>query len=257
MRTAHREARGPLLAVWCLWNELVRVVQTVHDDAVARQKLAWWQEELDRLPDDARHPVSALWTQHGLVTPDRLQIARTLPERLADVAIARPFLDQADLERHCRQTGIPLARLLILAADPDADTLDAYAAALGPALRRSELLLGLRESARLGRCHLPTEPLSAAGLHPDELAGLGNAAPVRSLLRALAGSIDRELSVAEQQIPASHWQKQTPNRVIAALHSALWQELAEDDHPLLTHHTELTPLRRLWIARRCARRRAP
>ena len=257
IRAAERQTRGRLLAVWSLWDAVAGVLHQVRDDNVARQKLAWWREELSQLPDTARHPVTRLWMLEALTAPDLLRNALQLCQRLSDIAAPRPFLDSSDLDRHCRQTGLPLARLLVLAADPEADDLEAYAAALGPPLRRSELLLNLRDSARLGRCHLPAEPLHQAGLPPDELLQLGREPGLKTLLGSVAASIADDLASAERLIPANRWNRQAPNRVIAALHCALWRELAGDGHPLITHRTELTPLRRFWIARRCIRRRQP
>src|SRR3981189_2887248 len=57
---AAAESRAPLLGIYALGAEWQALTDPATDISVAHLKLAWWQEEMRRLPQRSRvHPLSA------------------------------------------------------------------------------------------------------------------------------------------------------------------------------------------------------
>lgn len=252
MMAEHRQ-RGPLLAVWALWVELSDVPITVSDATVAERKLQWWREELQRAADGGGdHPVSQLLVATDLLDQRRHADTRELLDGIEEELLYHAYPDEAALLAHAHRSGAPLGRLLARASAADsaaADSLHHF----GIAFRLQQLLLRARASITCGRCHLPEDALRAAGIDRDALHAERTSAALAVVFDNAAQRIETLYAQADASLPAAHWRTLRSCRALAALQRALLDELRRSGFPLLEQRTELTPLRRLWIAWRAAR----
>ncbi len=98
--------RPPLLGIYALGAEWQALMDPATESAVARLKLAWWQEEMQRLATrSAVHPISIyLAALPGAASADftpLLAAARAAAAQISGVPLERG----ADLEPHPRPCG--------------------------------------------------------------------------------------------------------------------------------------------------------
>jgi phytoene synthase len=235
VRFASPEDQPALIALFGWRRELIRIATHVSDAGLARIKLQWWREELERAAaGTAQHPLAR---RLGEAMRDRGLPAATLDAMAEatdeDLRGDAPW-SREDLLAHCARGGGSFGELLALIgeASPEAGR------ELGTAARLAEIVRDLGGELRRERCRLPRADLQAAGLTP-QLDGLRDSAstePLRRLLGELAtlARIDRPRAGA-----ASRWY---------ALRRALLDEVARGGFDVLDAKTSITPLRKLWVA---------
>jgi phytoene synthase len=129
-----------------------------------------------------------------------------------------------------------------------------YARDLGIAFQLTNVVRDVGEDARRGRIYLPQDDLERHGV------------PATSILQCAGGRAFRELMVHEvararewyeralATLPREDRISQRPGLIMAAIYRALLDEIVRDDYRVLEHRVALTPLRKLWIAWKTARK---
>ncbi len=255
IRVAPAGSQPALLAAHAFHAEVMAIPVEVSDPGVASVKLNWWREELDRiLAGQARHPVGELLQrairEHGL--PEE-PLRHILDAAAMDLEYGA-YPSFRELSVYCHHSGGSLARMLVgICGHSGPGSLD-FAHDLGMALTLEAGLRNLRRDIQAGRVYLPEDEMRTAGVDRDMLFQRETADPLRRLLADHARRVEQFFAQAEQHLPAKDRRQQRSQLVLIALHRALLQEMARDDYPLLEQRYELTPLRKLWIAWRTARR---
>ncbi|MCC5857959.1 MAG: squalene/phytoene synthase family protein [Ectothiorhodospiraceae bacterium] len=255
IRMAPAEARPGLLAAHAYHTEVMAIPVEVSDQGVASVKLNWWREELDRaLRGQARHPVGRLLQEairrHEL--PEQ-PLRHILDAAAMDLEYGT-YPSFRELTVYCHHSGGALAHLLVAVCGyRDRGSLD-FAHDLGMALTLDAGLRNLRRDAHAGRVYLPQDEMRQAGVDRTALLQHGTSPPLRRLLAEQAARVEQFFDQAEQRLPPEDRHRQRSQLVLAALARALLREMREDDFPLLEQAYDMTPIRKLWIAWRTARR---
>lgn len=246
--------RGALLALAAYRAEIIQVPREVSDAGVGAVKLGWWQEELERLfSGTPRHPVT-----HALAPAlERYGFAR---EPLAEVIeAARMDLEYGsypglrELTVYCHRAG-GLAAPACRVGGPDTPETAAFAHDLAMGLELTRMLRHLRRDVAAGRVYIPESDLAAEGLSREDLLARRDSEALRRVL-ARQGERARDfLDSAIARLPRAARRRQRPALVLAVLYRRLLAVMAEDGHPQLERRHHLTPLRKLWLAWRTARR---
>jgi phytoene synthase len=162
-----------LLGIYALGAEWQALIDPATDISVAHLKLAWWQEEMQRLAQgSAVHPISvylAALPRAGSVDLTPLLTAVTAAAaQIGGVPLERG----AVLEPQSQALwGDPLALASRLAADvPDEAGLRNCTRALAAAGYLSRAIRDYRRDARVGRVPFAIDELMAAGVGNDDLA---------------------------------------------------------------------------------------
>lgn len=233
------------LAILAAWRHQVRTILVeVSDPGVARLKLQWWREELDKLSGgQPSHPLSqavqAVVSQHQLPLQPFLQIAGQVEEEI----LRRPLPDSAALIRAC---DADLGALFELMAgcqgltDPDRI---ASVRAIGAFCA---LVYRIRDSgwlARQGRAPIPMDLLGPHNLTPDAL----RQGPQRARLPEWLPELARQAQALQAR--SSHLGALPPfARVRARILASLLREIEVLSYQVVDQRLSLTPLRKLWIA---------
>lgn len=232
------------LAALIAWHRQLRaILEEVSDPGVARLKLQWWREEVDRTAaGEPRHPLSQL------LAP--LVVSRGLPvepfRRIADGVEAEILrhqpADEAALTAACEDDQGALFELLALTHGPaDAQTLGT-ARRLGGFCARVYRIRDSGVLARRGRAPVPGDRLQAAKLSPHALTERTARACLPELLAPSAAAARGLLD----EVPAAPLPPVL--RIRAAILAALLTELESAGLDLADQRIALTPLRKLWIA---------
>jgi phytoene synthase len=229
--------------VWAISNE-------VSDPGVARLKLQWWREELERTyRGEPRHPLS-----HALepaLARNKLPAGPFL--RIADRAEAeilrRQPRDEAALRSACADDQGALFELMARCHGKGYDL--PYARRLGTFCARVYLIRDSGLRARRGRLLFPTESLRERGLSAEALRERSHRAHLPGLLAEAAAEARRELRETGRGAAGA------PScvRVRFVILKALLDELERSGFDLADHRVALTPLRKLWLGWRESLRR--
>jgi phytoene synthase len=273
LRFAPQEQRDALAALLEIEHEVLSAARDGLDHAVAHARLAWWEEELQRLSRaDARHPatrrLAAAAAAGGRSPPDLTDLIEVARIDLARVA----FLERGELDQYlglwAGSVFRPLALLGLGATDPRTAAAERYAVTAGPAVREIGLLAAVTVHARAGRVFVPLgdppaphEPWYRSPLAPAESAALtarfdlllatlrqaSSAVPADSrapLAAALAWTAlaARDAGRARAQLPhALEDTRSDPlRRTIAAWQAAVSAARGRLPRPLTPHTTTMT-----------------
>ena len=243
------------LALVLAWQwELQEILCRCSDRGVALAKLQWYREELARALDGkAQHPLlqalaSPIQT-HRLPVQPFLDMAGGLKTEILGPA----HRDETALHAYCRQSGGAPLDLLARICGADEKELGS-ARELGAFIRLTGIIRSLGQDLRLGCCHLPLPEMEQRGLTPTGLAEPQSGEALRALLAALSATARGWRESALTALPPGKHPALVPALALAAMSSALLDELEKAGFPVLNQRLSLTPLRKLWIAWRINRR---
>jgi phytoene synthase len=247
--------RRAITALYAFCREVDDAVDEVADPAVAHAKLAWWRQEVERTFDGTpQHPVALALkpiVREFALPPEYFQ---TVIDGMAmDLAQAR-YVDFAALELYChRVAGVVglMSAEIFGCTDPRTR---GYARDLGIAFQLTNICRDVGEDARRGRIYLPQEDLARFGVTPSALLRAEYTDGVRSLMAFEVSRAQAWYGRALAQLPAVDRKAQRTGLVMAAIYRTLLDEIARDGYRVLDRRTSLTPLRKLWIAWKTARR---
>jgi 15-cis-phytoene synthase len=249
------DRRRAITALYAFCREVDDVVDECSDIGVARTKLQWWREEIGRLFEGKpRHPVTQALAPH-------LDVRKLPAELFGEIINGMEMdLDQTAYEtfehlrlycyRAASAVGLLSARIF---GYTDLKTLD-YAHDLGMAFQLTNILRDVREDAARGRVYIPLEELDRFGVDMQALLQFKTTQPIRQLLEFQAQRARGYYRSALRQLPAADRYSQRSGLIMAAIYEKLLDEIENDGYRVLEQRISLTPLRKLWIAWRVARR---
>jgi 15-cis-phytoene synthase len=247
--------RRAITALYAFCREVDDVVDETSDPGVAQAKLAWWHEQVhDAFTGTPQHPV-ALALQPVVAAFDlpEAHLQSVIDGMAMDLERSR-YLDFAELEVYCHRVAGVVG---LLSAEIFGYTNPAtrqYARDLGIAFQLTNIIRDVGEDARRGRLYLPQEDLARHGVTAASiLHGQGGDA-FRALMAGQVALARDWYERAFASLPPEDRVAQRPGIIMAAIYRTLLDEIVRDDYGVLDHRVALTPLRKLWIAWKTARR---
>ncbi len=243
------EKRRAITALYAFCREVDDAVDECRDPALARLKLGWWREELERtFSGTPLHPVG-----------------RALQEVIRGYALSRAhFLEiiegmEMDLEQPCypdfealslychRAAGVVgwLSAEILGYRNPN--TLR-YAHDLGMALQLTNILRDVREDARRGRRYLPLEECRRFGVRPEDFHAHTTSPALQALLAFQGQRIASLFHQAFAALPDEDRPRQRASIIMASLYQALLKAIRRNGYRVLEQRIHLSPLRKLWLA---------
>lgn len=244
VRFAPRDLRHDLAALLAWRHELRAILDDVSDPGVARLKLQWWRDELDRTRrGEPRHPLSKVLAPilEGQRLPDE-PFQRIADVVEADILRRQPANGPA-LSAACEGDQGSLFELIARCHGIDDAELLGVARRLGAYCARVYLIRDSGALVRQGRAVFPADRLRQRGLSAEALKQ-------RERRDALPGLLaDAAVEARSDKPPADRVSRLPPSvRVRASILSVLLEELERSRFDLADQRVGLTPLRKLWIA---------
>ena len=248
-------ARDGLVALAAYRAEVLEVPREVSDAGVGAVKLSWWNEELERLDaGEPRHPVTqALLPAIRQYHLDTSGLAEVIEASRMDLEYGR-YPTLRELTLYCHRAGGAVADLawrMTGAAGVDAAP---FAHDLSMGLELTRMLRHLRRDLRAGRVYIPEDELTMSGLEAGDLLREDKADAARDLLSRQGDRARRFLDNAITRLPDHARKGQTYGLILAVIYRQLLDSIAGDGHAVTERQVHLTPLRKLWLAWRTARR---
>jgi phytoene synthase len=251
------EQRGVLGSLLALRAEIAESSLGHQDHGVAHARLAWWQQELERLAAGRpQHPITrSLAAAAGARRPDWAPLQRLLGA--ASLELARvTFADDAELDLYLGAASAPLHALAATLAVDTAGTAPAaarFGTDLGAALRLIEIIDTLRHEAPRGFIALPQSWLTSANLTVEAVQS-GRDPAIATVLERAAALAGSRLRAALAALPREQRAGVTGQLALAAgytLRLADWRRRRFDP---ASAPPALRPLATLWTCWRAARR---
>jgi 15-cis-phytoene synthase len=249
------ERRRAITALYAFCREVDDIVDETSDPEIARTKLAWWRREIGAVfAGSPTHPVAL--ALRPMVAAYRLpeEHLQTVIDGMAMDLERSRYLDFADLERYCHcvagVVGLMSAEIFGY-TNPETRT---YARDLGIAFQLTNIVRDVGEDVRRGRIYVPQDELARHGVTATSLLKQENSAGMVPLMTEQVARARAWHERAMAALPPEDRRAQRPALIMAAIYRALLDEIERDGFQVLDHRVALTPLRKLWIAWKTARR---
>ena len=243
-----RSVTGALYAL----NRALDAARDGQDPGVARLKLQWWREELQRLAEgQPRHPITQALRDCG-VTPDwqidtlaagrENELAHQTTNTSGEWETQISLVTGRNLELWSRLLGAPV-------------DLDLRAArALSQGLHLCAALRRCHGAARHGHLTLPAEWLQRSDITIQQLWNAEADSATQQLLDEVAARAVVQLDEALQQWPPEQRSAHVPLLITAELRRHILTLQREEGFRNLDQRFTTTPIRKLWRAWRISRR---
>lgn len=242
-------------ALFAFDNELHQTLIANTDPGVARLKLQWWREEIERtFAHQSRHPVG--------IEIDHLRKQHVLDKQVFESCIdaTELILGGAPLKNYdtwLAVLGDGTSRLWNSAVyachckDPDLGAITAYAGRLFTAL---DILQNTARFIHQGLCPLPQWEMEQHDVTMIILQGDTEHPSITNFFATLLTRLKSDLEDSYNQL-LKHNEAQTLFCLIAIrIAIVLCEEIAADNYRLMQTRLKLTPIRKLWIAWRTKRK---
>jgi phytoene synthase len=249
------QQRQAIIALYAFCREVDDTVDEIADTDIARTKLAWWREEIQRtFHGIATHPV-------GLALQSALQNFDFHEEYFMEIIDGMAMdLDQFSypefkhLALYCHRAASVVGLLSVeIFGYQDRKTLK-YAENLGIALQLTNIIRDVREDAERGRIYLPQDELQQFNVSADDLLALKSSPELIELLKFQTARAKQYYQQALQLLPECDRYTQRTGLIMAAIYEATLDEIVKDNFQVMQYRVSLTPIIKLWIAWRIARR---
>lgn len=247
--------RQAITALYAFCREVDDAVDDIADPLVAAQTLAWWREEIEHtFQGRPTHPVGqALQTALAHFDLHQEYFMEIIDGMEMDLHQHR-YQEFKHLALYCYRVASVVG---LLAAEifgySDRQTLK-YAEKLGLAFQLTNIIRDVREDAERDRIYLPLEDMQRFGVTENDILSFKQTAELTQLLHFEAERAQALYQEAKQLLPQTDRYHQRTGLIMSAIYEATLDEIKKEGFQVMKQRTSLTPLRKLWIAWRTARR---
>jgi phytoene synthase len=249
--------RRAMNALYAFCREVDDVVDECSDPALARVKLQWWRDEVDRwFAGRAQHPVSLAIQGLGSEFDLPREYFQEIIDGMEMDLDRRRYADFGELGLYCyRVAGVVGLLSTEIFGYQDRKT-PRYATELGLAFQLTNILRDVHEDAQRDRIYLPQDELQRFGVSEDDIL-MGQ---INDNVGALfAFQAERALGYydsALEKLPLAERYRQRSALIMARIYRETLQRIIDEDYPVMRKRVSLPPWKKLWLAWRTARHEA-
>lgn len=243
------QRRAAITAFYAFCREVDDVVDEVSDPGVAQTKLAWWDQEVQRLfAGEPTHPVTKALAPH--VQPFRIEAShlRGIIEGCRMDLSQTRYLDFPALQRYCHLVASLVGEVSANIFGRTQDQTLQFAHRLGLAFQLTNIIRDVGDDARRGRIYLPVDELQRFDVKAHEVLNRVYSERFTALMRFQSERAHALYEEAYALLPPADRRAQRPGLMMAEIYRTLLREIEHRDFQVLHQRIALTPLRKLWIA---------
>ncbi len=249
------QKRKAIMALYAFCREVDDVVDEIHEEQVARTKLNWWREEIQRLfHGEPQHPVTlALKPQLNNFDLDEKYFIDIIDGMQMDLDYNH-YESFNDLSVYCYRAASAVGLLSVEIFGYNNKQTLRYAHDLGMALQLTNILRDVREDARRQRVYIPADELQQFGVKPEDFLKSETPDNIKKLFKFQADRARQFYQQALENLPGEDRFNQRSGIIMKSVYESLLDEIELDGFRVLEHQIKLTPLRKIWLAWRTARK---
>lgn len=253
------QKRHAIIALYAFCREVDDVVDETLDPNVARVKLQWWREEIHKLFNDTEsevvtHPVTLALKNHLPHFDFKEKLFYEIIDGMEMDLDYDSYPTFKELSLYCYRVASAVGLLTVeIFGYKNGDTLK-YANDLGMAFQLTNILRDVHEDAVRGRIYLPLDELKQFDVKPEDLQKNTTNENVIKLFQFQKKRAAEYYEKAFELLPESDRYAQRSGVIMAEIYLATLKEIEADGYRVLEHRIRLTPIRKLWIAWKTARR---
>jgi len=236
--------RQVVLQIYAFYQEILACLFDCSEVTVARIRLQWWRDEIDRaFAKQASHPIAIALTK----TLENFSLNKKLFfciingfESYLDSPI---FEHENDVFHFLSQTA-GARELLTIQVTGEFPEQEKYAYQLGAGLELIYLIQNLRRYIDKGHFFFAQQQLDFSHCKLENFSQHKTTKEVITFLTKQSELAKKYLANAHQLMPPS----QKHNMIRTKLALTLLSEIEKENFPVLTQYIELNPLRMLWIS---------
>jgi len=247
--------RDAIIALYAFCREVDDIVDEIADHTVAQTKLNWWREEVQNIfHGTPTHPVAVALQGHikhfDLAEEHFVEIIDGMAMDLEfDV-----YPSFKELQLYCYRVASVVGLLTVeIFGYKNRQTLK-YAHDLGMAFQLTNITRDVYEDVQRGRVYLPQDELARFNVTNDDLLAGKTTENIINLLKFQVDRANDFYKKAYGLLPQEDRYAQRSGLIMAAIYQATLDEIELDGYRVLEHRVKLTPLRKLWLAWKTARK---
>ena len=247
--------RKAIMALYTFCREVDDIVDECTDKEVAMHKLHWWYEEVQRVySDDAKHPVGqALMKARTQFNLQKHLFEEILQGMKMDLTYqGYQTFEDLSVYCHCVASAPGLLAAEIFGYE-DLKTLE-YAKYLGLAFQLVNIIRDVGEDASRGRIYLPENELAEFSLSANDILNKKYSENFILLMQKQAKRAKSYYEKALLSLSDKDKYKQRSGIIMAEIYFTLLNEIEKSNFQVLHQRISLTPIRKLWIAWKTARK---
>lgn len=249
------EKQTAIYALYAFCREVDDIVDNCSEPQIAVQKLTWWKTELDRIyQGNPEHPVGKALSS--------ILNSYPLPKVLFEEILQGMFMDLdyqgyqtfADLEVYCHCVASTVGLLSIIIFGVNTDATRQFAKKLGIAFQLVNIIRDVGEDAKNNRIYIPEEDLAKFSLTPQDILQKKYTANFIALMQFQALRAKQYYQEAMNALNSEHKIHLRSALIMAEIYFTLLKEIDKTQFKVLHQRISLTPIRKLWIALKTARK---
>lgn len=249
------EKRKAITALYAFCREVDDIVDEYNERDIAVTKLQWWRNEIENLfNNQPQHPVTKALKPHiktfNLAQEYFQEIIDGMEMDLTQVS----YPTFKDLSLYCYRVASAVGLLSVeIFGYEDRNTVK-YAHNLGMAFQLTNILRDIHEDLMRGRIYIPEEEMKRFGVSTQDFHHPKTNNQLQELLRFQIKRAREYYKIAFECLPDCDRYSQRCGLIMAEIYLKLLDEIEQDNYRILEHRIRLTPLRKLWLAWKTARR---
>ncbi|NOL51720.1 squalene/phytoene synthase family protein [Pelistega suis] len=238
--------------LYAFLHEVTDILYITSDSSVARIKLAWWKEEIDKLfHGKAEHPISQALMEavktYGLSQQYFLYIIESVEMDLSH----NRYLDWTSLKNFCTMQSGAFACLITQVLSDTTETNIRFAQQMGIAVQFANLLRKLGEDAAQGRIYIPMDFLREHQLKAADILNGKYSDEFKAFMQAQghrAHELFTEAFALYANLNKASKKELRPCIIRAKLSLKLLKAIEKDQWRVLDKGISLSPLSKLFTA---------
>ena len=246
--------RLAITALYAFCREVDDVVDECKEEAVARQKLGWWREEVARLYHDSpQHPVTQALKpfigEYELAEEHFLEIIDGMEMDLD----RNRYANFSELSLYCYRAASVVGLLAAaIFGFKDRHTLK-YAHNLGMAFQLTNILRDVAEDAERNRIYLPTDEMERFGVSEADILERRETPAMKQLFAFQAERAESFYEKAMSELPEADRYSQLSGLLMSAVYRPTLKAIVTRDYPVMQGRVRLPSWRKLWLVWSCLR----
>ena len=249
------EQRKAITALYAFCREVDDVVDECNEPEIAANKLSWWRNEIKNLFDlKPQHPVTHALKPHIQKFNLPQEYFQEIIDGMEMDLTRSSYPTFKDLSLYCYRVASVVGLLSVeIFGYEDKNTVK-YAHNLGMAFQLTNILRDIREDKMRGRIYIPEDDMKNFGVSSHDLKNPATNEQLQKLFRFQLERARGYYQKAFKYLPDQDRYNQRCGIIMAEIYIQLLNEIENDDFRILEHRIRLTPIRKLWLAWKTARR---